>query len=125
MQEAFLSEAATSAAQNGKMSSTTETNGTSTANTEPQQQPQKPIKIHPALPQLTWQSIAEGLGDIFKGNMVRNPVDISFSNVTYTASLGFRKGKLNFYFFVSRTFRALYAPIIFLTCRVVVCRSWS
>lgn len=50
-------------------------------------------KEHPALPALTWQSIAEGLGDIFKGNRVRNPVDISFSNVTYTASLGFRKGE--------------------------------
>lgn len=58
-----------------------------------QEEEQKPPpKQHPALPALTWQSIAEGLGDIFKGNMVRNPVDVSFSNITYTASLGFRKG---------------------------------
>lgn len=53
----------------------------------------KEVKEHPAMPALTWQSIAEGLGEIFKGNMVRSPVDVSFSNITYTASLGFRKGE--------------------------------
>lgn len=71
-----------------------EASSTPSMDATPERRPEPaPGKEHPALPALTWQSIAEGLGDIFKGNMVRNPVDISFSNITYTASLGFRKGK--------------------------------
>lgn len=58
-----------------------------------QEEKKPPPKLHPALPALTWQSIAEGLGEIFKGNQVRDPVDVSYSNITYTASLGFRKGE--------------------------------
>ncbi|GLV37364.1 uncharacterized protein CBL_10669 [Carabus blaptoides fortunei] len=49
-------------------------------------------KRHPSLNTITWSSIAEGLGNVFNGNLIRDPIDITFSNITYTANLGFRKG---------------------------------
>lgn len=49
-------------------------------------------KRHPTLTTMTWSSIAEGLGDVFGGNLIKDPIDITFSNISYTASLGFRKG---------------------------------
>lgn len=54
--------------------------------------PQEP-KRHPSLNTITWSSIAEGLGNVFNGSLIKDPIDITFSNITYSASLGFRKGE--------------------------------
>lgn len=58
-----------------------------------EKKPKPEIKKHPTLTTITWSSIAEGLGSVFNGNLVKDPIDITFSNVKYTADLGFRKGK--------------------------------